>query len=474
MMTDTSRRLLLVGDRCIARDLIRSMQLYGWSTRYSETPEEAARYLSLSEEEYRVGIILMEPNDTHHQSAWEELLCRERMSWLAILDGSLLTHSGIRHLLQGFHAYQTLPFDPQKTHTLLESALDMANLSPTNAPESTWPSLEANEYGMIGLSPKMLRLYRAIDKIAAVDAPVLITGESGTGKELTARAIHEHSPRRGGPFNTINCGALPAGLIQSELFGHEKGSFTGADQSKAGIIESTGGGTLFLDEIGDLPLDMQVNLLRFLENHRVLRVGGLKEIPVDVRVLAATHVDLETAVREGRFREDLYHRLNVLQVSTPALRERPEDIEPLSRYFFRKFSREKSASVRDFSRSSMIVMRQYDWPGNIRELVNRVRRAMVMCDRHMITLTDLGLERRKNPFRHPTTLEEARDRAEREVIRAALARNRHKILHAARELGVSRVTLYRLIDKHGIERRCLSAEEENAGPLPKAMPLPLH
>ncbi|WP_306766776.1 sigma-54 dependent transcriptional regulator [Halomonas sp. LBP4] len=471
MIPDTSRRLLLVGNKWLSRDIMQAMTPYGWSITHSETPEEATS--CLSENDHRVGVMLIESNSARYQRSMEELICRERVCWLAILDSSLLSHPDTRLFIhQALYAYQTLPFDPQKTHTLLESALDMANISPTVTIGRSWSSHRANEYGMVGNSAMTTRLYQAIDKIAAVEAPVLITGESGTGKELTARAIHEHSTRRSGPFNTINCGALPAGLIQSELFGHEKGAFTGASQSKAGIIESTSGGTLFFDEIGDLPLDMQVNLLRFLENHRVMRVGGLKEHPVDVRVLAATHVDLEKAVREGHFREDLYHRLNVLQVCTPALRERPEDIDPLARFFFRKFSRERSAGVRGFSRESMIVMRQYGWPGNIRELVNRVRRAMVMCDQRLITPADLGLERRQCAFRHAVMLEQARDIAEREAIRAALARNKHKILHAARELGVSRVTLYRLIEKHGIDRHSVSVDDEEADQPPRVTPLP--
>ncbi|GAA0629289.1 hypothetical protein GCM10009016_18980 [Halomonas beimenensis] len=304
----------------------------------------------------------------------------------------------------------------------------------------------------------MKSLYRTIHKVAVVDAPVFIQGESGTGKELTARAIHEESSRSGEAFNAVNCGALPANLIQSELFGHEKGAFTGASQRKIGIIESTQGGTLFLDEIGDLPLDMQVNLLRFLENHTIQRVGGLKEIEVDVRVLAATHVDLEHAVAEGRFREDLYHRLNVLQVKVPALRERGEDIETLAKYFFKCFANEKSMQVKGFTKESLAIMRLYEWPGNIRELINRVRRAMVMCEHPLIRPSDLGLERRHSPSRYAESLEEARDMAERSVVLAGLSRNSFNVQHAARELGISRVTLYRLMEKHHIHR---NSEEES-------------
>lgn len=342
---------------------------------------------------------------------------------------------------------------------LLEDALGMAMLR--DNPDSARMIDQRDEFCMVGDTPVMRHLYRNIQKIASVDAPVLITGESGTGKELTARAIHKLSTRQHGPFNVVNCGALPSGIIQSELFGHEKGSFTGASQRKMGIIENSQDGTLFLDEIGDLPLDMQVNLLRFLESLTVSRVGGLKEIPVDVRVLAATHVDLEKAVEKGEFREDLYHRLNVLQVRTPALREHPEDITPLARFFFQKFSSDKPLKVRGFSHESQVVMQQYHWPGNIRELVNRVRRSMVMCEHRLITPSDLGLERRNGNVRDSDTLQQVRDMAEKEAIRAALARNKHKVLHAARELGISRVTLYRLIDKHGIDRRA-GPDDESA------------
>jgi DNA-binding NtrC family response regulator len=241
-------------------------------------------------------------------------------------------------------------------------------------------------------------------------------------------------------------------LIQSELFGHEKGAFTGATQRKLGIIEHTDGGTLFLDEIGDLPLEMQVNLLRFLENNTIQRVGGLKEIVVNLRVLAATHVDLEQAVKEGKFREDLYHRLNVLQVQVPPLKERGADIVMLAHYFFNKFSADKPFIVNGFSKESLAVMQGSEWPGNIRELINRVRRAMVMSEHSLIRPTDLGLERRHSEARYASSLEEARDMAERSVIMASLTRNAFNILHAARELGISRVTLYRLMEKHKVHR----------------------
>jgi len=251
------------------------------------------------------------------------------------------------------------------------------------------------------------------------------------------------------PFIAVNCGALPTNLIQSELFGHEKGAFTGAHQRKIGRIESAAGGTLFLDEIGDLALDLQVNLLRFLQEKTIERVGGTEKIHVDVRVIAATHVDLERAVKEGRFREDLYYRLNVLHLNVPSLREREQDIELLARFFFDKFAKEKNRNVKGFRRDTLQAMNDYEWPGNVRELINRIRRAMVMCDNRLITTADLGLERRLSQ-RRLTTLDEARTRAEKEAIQYSLRFNRNNVSQAARQLGVSRVTLYRLMEKYQI------------------------
>lgn len=312
---------------------------------------------------------------------------------------------------------------------------------------------------MVGTVPAMQKVFNTIRRVASVDAPVFIQGESGTGKELAARAIHERSLRACAPFIAVNCGALPGNLIQSELFGHEKGAFTGANQRKIGQIEAASHGTLFLDEIGDLPLELQVNLLRFLEEKTIQRIGSVEETQVDVRVLSATHVDLEKAVEEGRFREDLYHRLNVLQVELPPLRQRQEDIEILAKFFFQKFIEDKPMKVKGFSQEALTLIRQYHWPGNIRELINRVRRAMVMCEQRLIKPADLGLERRY-ANRTLITLEQARNNAEKEALVSALCRNKHKVKKAAAELGVSRVTLYRLMEKHELTRK-----EETTTPL---------
>lgn len=459
VMPYTPRRLLLVGNSSIACTVGAALSSYQWSIQYAETASEAIQQLGTGN--YATGIIILDDVDTTLQQKISDLSGYTNVLWLALINHHLLSAPSFRDLiLQHCYAYQTFPLDAARTSILLENALAMADISAIPATNSSQLAQHDSVQGMIGESAIMRRLYQTISKVASVDAPVLILGETGTGKELTARAVHDNSPRCQGPFNAINCGALPSSLIQSELFGYEKGAFTGANQGKAGIIESTHSGTLFLDEIGDLSPDLQVNFLRFLENKRVVRLGGVKEVAVDVRVLAATHVNLDKAVDEGRFREDLYHRLNVLQVTPPPLRERPEDIELLATFFFKKFSPEKAAKVRGFSNESLVLMRQYEWPGNVRELVNRVRRAMVMCEQYLITPTDLGLERRQLTFRKTMTLEQARDNTESSVIKAALARNKYKLLHAARDLDISRVTLYRLIEKHNINRHSVVAAGE--------------
>ncbi|WP_075881205.1 sigma-54 dependent transcriptional regulator [Vreelandella massiliensis] len=448
-MMEPTRQLMIVGNTASIQNTLKQLSGYGWTIRYADNAQRAIELLN--HDVFRVGLITIDSSTHAFPLEINNNSLLSLVQWVAIVKHSELCHVKTCDLIfSACYAYQVHPIDVRRVDTLLQSALAMASLHEGH-PIPRLSCLD-DEYQMVGESPVMQQLYRTIHKVAAANAPVLITGESGTGKELTARAIHTHSPRRHGPFNVVNCGALPSGLIQSELFGHEKGAFTGASQRKIGIIENSQGGTLFLDEIGDLPLNLQVNLLRFLENHRVLRVGGLQEIAVDVRVLAATHVNLEKAIDREQFREDLYHRLNVLQVKIPALKEHLEDIEALAHFFFQKFSAEKPSQVRGFSHECINVMKQHCWPGNIRELVNRVRRAMVMCEHRLITPADMGLERRHMLFRDIDTLKQVRDMAECEAIKAALIRNKHNVLRTARELGVSRVTLYRLLEKHCIDK----------------------
>jgi two-component system, NtrC family, response regulator HydG len=300
---------------------------------------------------------------------------------------------------------------------------------------------------MLGRSPALLAAADTLRKFAPVDLPLLVTGETGTGKEVAARTLHHWSARRDRPFAAINCGALPANLVQSELFGHERGAFTGATARRIGHFESADGGTVFLDEIGDLPLDAQTNLLRVLQEGTLERIGSCHSIRVDVRVLAATHVDLEKAVAQGRFREDLFYRLNVLRLRMPPLRERHGDIELLAQHFLDTFRDHYATRARTFSAAARRAMNAFPWPGNVRELMNRVQRAAVVAEDALITPDDLELHP-DAPGADRDSLGSARTHAEREAIVDCLRASAFNISECARRLRVSRVTVYRLCKKH--------------------------
>lgn len=311
------------------------------------------------------------------------------------------------------------------------------------------------DMGLVGQSEAIENLRRQIRKVALTDAPVLIWGESGSGKELAARAVHTHSRRAGGPFVAVNCGAIPAGLIQSELFGYERGAFSDAVKKTKGLVEMANGGTLLLDEIGDLPHELQVNLLRFLQEASINPVGAPQALKVNVRVIAASHVCLEDAVKSGIFRGDLFYRLNVLALTVPALRERKEDLELLAQHFFKMYSHDKHTRLTGFSRRAMQVINAFDWPGNVRQLSNHIRRAMILTEGHLIAPADLALPGQRGANAHNATpngeaLESVRTRAERDAIHKCLQETGRNVTRAARDLGVSRMTLYRLMGKHGI------------------------
>lgn len=301
---------------------------------------------------------------------------------------------------------------------------------------------------LVGQSPAMLRTVAAIRKFAPIDLPTLVTGETGTGKEVAARALHDLSRRAGKAFAPLNCGAIPDNLVQSELFGHERGAFTGATARRIGLFETADGGTVFLDEIGDLPLDAQTSLLRVLQEGTIERVGSHQPIKVDVRVIAATHVDLEQAIEDGRFRADLYYRLNVLRLRMPRLADRGEDIVLLAQHFLDRFREHHHATrARGFSSNARRAMLAFDWPGNVRELLNRVQRAAVVAESELIGAADLELaDTAAAPIGRG--LDRARVDAERDTLLGCLRDSGYNVSQAARRLGVSRVTVYRLCRKH--------------------------
>jgi len=448
-MKSDGRALIFMGNEDVSQDLLAELQLSDWQVKKTSNIEQAHQTMR----EHKLHVGLVELSCQHPESYLcqiEEMLRQHvQIEWIALVR----TESGLNQRLkqiiaESFADFHTLPVDPRHLLANVGHAYGMARMKWDTV--NILDEADGLEQEMVGSSQQIQNLFINIRKVAGVSAPVLITGESGTGKELTAHAIHERSKYANGAFITVNCGAIPHSLIQSELFGYEKGAFTGANQKKIGHFEAAHGGSIFLDEVGDLPLDQQINLLRFLQEGTIQRVGGNAHIPVDVRVIAATHVVLEQAVKSGKMREDLYYRLNVLHVCTPSLRKRPGDIELLAHYFFKKFSHEKSKIVKGFSSACLAVMRDYAWEGNVRELVNRIRHAMVMCESRLISAEDLGIDESSHHF-HFMSLKEAKDRAEREAILNALARRHNNVTLAAKTLKVSRVTMYRLIEKHRIK-----------------------
>ncbi len=372
------------------------------------------------------------------------------VEWIAVLPPQLLKLSSICALIRShFYDYHTLPTDFTRLNASLGHAYGMAKL----IPRINLGVKQVASPDMIGESKEFKDIMRFVEKVAAVDASVLITGESGTGKELVAKSIHYHSERAEKPFVAINCGAIPEHLIQSELFGHEKGAFTGASQQRIGRLEAANGGTLFLDEIGDLPLRLQVNLLRCLQEGKIERVGGSKTISLDIKVIAATNVDLEMAIKEGGFRQDLYYRLNVLHIAIPPLRHRGYDALLLANFFLKKYSDKRPHLLKGFSRKSEAIIVSYSWPGNIRELVNRVKRAALLCEGAEIQPEDLGFDLVSESQRKLLTLAGAREEADKSIIARSLKYTGHNISAASKLLDISRLSLYRLINKYELETK---------------------
>jgi two-component system NtrC family response regulator len=306
----------------------------------------------------------------------------------------------------------------------------------------------------------MLNICRSVEKVAPSDATVLLIGESGTGKELLARALHQLSPRSAKRFVAINCAAIPENLLESELFGYEKGSFTGASRQTRGKIEFADGGTFFLDEVGDLSPALQAKILRFLQERVVERIGGREEIPVDVRIVCATHQNLKKLIEESGFREDLYYRLSEVVIAIPPLRQRHGDAALLAHALMNKFSRREGRSVRGFKQEALDAIEAYPWPGNVREMENCIKRAIIMADGPQITADDLGLSSTADA-EQPINLRQVRDEAERKAIIKVLSRVDGNIVNAAELLGISRPTLYDLIHRHGLKQAVAAKAEEN-------------
>jgi two-component system NtrC family response regulator len=380
-----------------------------------------------------------------------DILAIDSTAKIIVISGQSEKQNAIQAVGAGAYDFLCKPVDVEELKLLLRRCIHVVEL------EKEYRDLQETQRAeifedMLGTSPQMQAVFAFIRKVAATSVPVLLLGESGTGKEMAAAAIHRRSARKQGPFVAINCNAIPESLLESELFGHEKGAFTGAHVQRKGLLETASGGTLFLDEIGELPPPIQVKLLRFLQEQRLQRVGGRQEIQVDTRLVAATNADLEQLIEDGKFREDLYFRLAVVTIRLLPLRERGGDIAFLAREFLQRYAAQEGRPKLVFAPDALRAMTRYSWPGNVRELQNRVKRAVIMASGSRVAAKDLELAPTQDVTSAATTLREARERVEREMIQQALKKNAGRITSTAAELGISRPTLYELMQKLGITK----------------------
>ncbi len=382
-----------------------------------------------------------------------EILALKPDTKVIIASGHGARESAMRAIASGAYDFYQKPVDIDELGMIVARAFHLHAIEADNMRLAAQPTPDSTVLGcMVTAAPEMLKVARTIERVAAADVSVMLLGASGTGKELLARGVHEASRRKNGAFVAINCAAIPENLLESELFGHEKGAFTGAVKTTEGKIELAAGGTLFLDEVGDIPLPLQVKLLRFLQERVIERIGGRKPIAVDTRIVCATHQNLEEMISEGRFREDLYYRLAEIVVRIPTLAERPGDAGLLARHFLMKFAPTMNPTVKGLAPDALAAIDQWNWPGNVRELENRIKRAVIMADGKLVSAADLDLGKPADNDDEidMINLKAVRDVADSRAIRRAIARTEGNISNAAKLLGISRPTLYDLIKQHGL------------------------
>jgi two-component system, NtrC family, response regulator len=386
-------------------------------------------------------------------TALSELLAIDHTARIIVISGASEKRNAIQAVGAGAYDFLCKPVEMETLKPLLRQCIHVVELEKEyrELQQCRRPELFEN---MLGSSLQMQSVFALIRKVAPSNVPVLLLGESGTGKEMAAAAIHRRSACNGGPFVAINCNAIPENLLESELFGHEKGAFTGAYLQRKGLLETASGGTLFLDEIGELPPAIQVKLLRFLQDQRFQRIGGRQEMRVNTRLVAATNADLGRRVETGKFREDLYFRIAVVTIRLQPLRERGDDIVSLAREFLQRYAFQEGRQNLVFAPDALSAIARHSWPGNVRELQNRVKRGVIMADGSRVTANDLELELcRPASGLSPTTLKRAREQVERQMIQQALKRHAGRITAAAADLGISRPTFYELMNKLGISKR---------------------
>ena len=382
----------------------------------------------------------------------EAIMAMKPDTKVIVASGHGARESALRAVEEGAYDFYQKPGDIDTLGLIVQRAYRLHQIEAENRRLADKVGEDRTVLGsMITAAPEMAKVARTIERVAPTNVSVMLLGASGTGKELLARGVHDSSDRRDGPFMAINCAAIPENLLESELFGHEKGAFTGAVKTTEGKIELAAGGTLFLDEVGDIPLPLQVKLLRFLQERTIERIGGRKAIGVDTRIVCATHQDLETMIGEGTFREDLFYRLAEIVVRIPALAERPGDAVLLSKHFLARFAKEMNPQVRGFAPDALAAIDNWNWPGNVRELENRVKRAVIMADGKLVSAEDLDLAAGSGEEADiALNLKAAREQADRRMIRQALSRSEGNISNTAKLLGISRPTLYDLLKQYDL------------------------
>ncbi|NML94216.1 PEP-CTERM-box response regulator transcription factor [Novosphingobium olei] len=382
----------------------------------------------------------------------DEIMALKPDTKVVVASGHGARESALRAISHGAYDFYQKPVDIDALGLIVRRALHLHRIERENRMLAEKAPADNRVLGrLVTGAPEMVKVARTIERVANTNVSVMLLGASGTGKELLARGLHDASIRSKGAFIAINCAAIPENLLESELFGHEKGAFTGAVKTTEGKIELANGGTLFLDEVGDIPLQLQVKLLRFLQERTIERIGGRKSIEVDTRIVCATHQNLEAMIADGRFREDLYYRLAEIVVRIPSLSDRPGDAALLAKVFLTRFAKEMNPQVKGFAPDALAAIDSWGWPGNVRELENRVKRAVIMADAKLVTALDLDLEGGDNDGETPLNLKSAREATDRKVIRHALARSEGNISSTARLLGISRPTLYDLLKQYDLQ-----------------------
>ncbi len=454
-MSERREHVLVVDDEQGIRDQLCWALSEDWEVSTAADVESALA----ATKEHHPALVILDINLDVTKDSLEgidligHILDIEPTAKIIMVTGHGQKENAIKCIERGAYDFFNKPVEIEELRTVIRRGLYLRRLELEHQRLQS-EMMDRQRYGdIIGTSEQMQRVFSFIETVAGNDYTVLVTGESGTGKELVARAVHRRSPRREKPFQAINCGAIPETLLESELFGYEKGAFTDAKERRLGLFEQADGGTVLLDEIGEMSMKLQVKLLRFMEDRKIQRLGGGESIAINVRIIAATNRDLQEEVRAGHFREDLYYRISVLHLALPPLRERGEDIIFLANYFLERFSQENGRKGLKFDSPAIQAINSARWSGNVRELENRVKRAVIMCQGRTVGPVDLGFEPAgKTDEPELITLQQVREHAEREHLKRALIAHNYNISKVSRELETSRTTLYELMDKYGLRK----------------------